>query len=184
MSARLLRGVTMAVAAWLVAGCGGVGSDPVAGQEFAGMDADYIVIDLRQVLSTEGVRRGVVLGDTAYVYEDSGKQELIKVDVTLYHEHGEQSGSLTAERGEVDSNTDAMIARGNVVRITEDGRRVETEELHYDPQLDRVWSDVATTLHQRDGVIHGTGFTSDANLQTIRVTQPTGRVEGLERDTP
>lgn len=168
--------------ALLVAGCGGE-ADPLVGGPFEGVDYDHAITNLRELVSTAGIRRATVLGDTAYVYEDSGLTEIVGVRVTMYDERGAQTGSLTADRGELGRNREVMMASGNVVVITEDGRRIETEELHYYPQEDRVWSDVATTLHQENSTIHGSGFTSDANFQTIRVREPTGRAEGLEPGT-
>lgn len=176
---RLFGAVAMMLALVLAA-CGGESSDPLASGDLAGMDADYLAINVEEIISTSGIRRAVLLGDTAYVYEDSGLTEIINVRVTLSGERGESTGSLTSDFGQRDVNTEAMMARGNVVLITEDGRRVETEELHYDPEADRVWSDVATTLYDGDATIHGTGFTSDANLQRIHVQNPTGRAEGIE----
>lgn len=169
--------------ALLAVGCGGEDVEPLVGGPFEGVDFDHAITNVRELVSTAGIRRATVLGDTAYVYEESGSTEIVGVRVTMYDERGAQTGSLTADRGELGENREVMMASGNVVVITEDGRRIETEELHYHPQEDRVWSDVATTLHQENSTVHGTGFTSDANFQRLRVREPTGRVEGLEPAT-
>lgn len=164
-------------------GCGGEEADSLAGSPFEGVDFDHAITNVREVVSTAGIRRGIVRGDTAYLYEDSGTTEVVGVHVTMFDERGAETGSLTAEHGELGANRETMMASGNVVVITADGRRIETEEIHYHPQEDRVWSDVATTLHQGNSTIDGTGFTADAGFQRVRVHDPTGRVEGLEPES-
>lgn len=177
-----VRSLTVLAAALLLLGataCGS-GTSPVAGEEFRDMGADHVLTNVRINVTAEGIRRAVVLGDTAYVYEDSALYRLAGVHVTLYDEQGIETADLTAERGQVNTRTEAMVAVGDVVLVSRvGGQRIETEQLHFDPGQDRIWSDVETTLYEDGTAIVGDGFTSDANLQTIRVQQPRGRVEGL-----
>ena len=52
----------------------------------------------------------------------------------------------------MNERTEEMVARGDVVLIVHsDGRRIESPELHYDPNRDRIWSD-STTVQTLDVV--------------------------------
>jgi LPS export ABC transporter protein LptC len=62
-----------------------------------------------------------------------------------------------------------MEARGNVVVVTKDGRRLLTEQLRYDPSRNEVSSDVAFTLTEPQRSVEGVGFIADPNLNNIRI---------------
>jgi hypothetical protein len=64
-----------------------------------------------------------------------------------------------------------MVARGDVVlRVLTDGSRLESAEIHYDPENDRIWSDSATVRTLADGTVtSGTAFESDIEFTNVRV---------------
>lgn len=163
-------------------GCGG-SQGPVAGDEFRDMTADNIIFDMRYYVTAEGIRQALLLSDTAYVYEDDGRIELRGVHLTVYGEAGEEAGVLTSEEGELNTLTDAMVARGSVVLVShEDGSRTETDELHYRPEENRVWSDTPTTRYVDGSVLRGEGFTADAQLRNLQLRQPRGDAPGVQID--
>lgn len=158
--------------------CGG-GEDPVAERGFRDLPADHVAFDLDTDIKDMGSLRARIHADTAYIWEDSARTLMFPVEVTLFNENGARTGHLTANEGELDSNTNKMIARGNVILITEEEpRRLLTEELHYDPRRSRIWSDVATVMHQGDTRVEGTGFRASEDMSDIEVFGGTG--ENLE----
>jgi hypothetical protein len=62
-----------------------------------------------------------------------------------------------------------MEARGNVVVVTEDGRRLTTEQLRYDQIRNEISSDSAFVLTEPGRRLEGVGFTSDPNMNNVRV---------------
>lgn len=169
-----------AVAVVVLAACGG-GADPVGGEAQPDMDADRVVFGLEHVVTVDGVKRAVLYADTAFMYDDSARVELRVVRLELSQPEGTDAATLTSRRGRLNRDTQRMFASGDVVLVTVEGdRRIETEELHYDPRADSVWSDVPTMLHQDETTIRGDGFTSDGRLHNLKVRNPTGRFEGLE----
>ncbi len=82
--------------------------------------------------------------------------------------------------GQLDQRSNAMIARGNVVLVATGGgaQRVETQELHYDPNAHRIWSDVSSTIFQGGTrtVAEG-GFSADDQLQNISTKGVHGTVQ-------
>lgn len=177
-SSSLRRRVLPVLVAWLVpllvAACGGEG-DPVSGRDFSDLPADQVMIGLDTDIKDMGVLRARLHADTAHQWEDSARTLMFPVDLKLYGENGGETGHLTAREGELESRTNRMVARGNVVLVTSDGRRIETEELHYDPQSHRIWSDVRTVLIEGDQRIEGTGFRSDDQMQNLEVFGSTGQ---------
>ena len=122
-----------------------------------------------------GALRARLHADTAYIWEDSAKTLMFPVDLKLYDKNGAQTAHLTADQGELDSQTNNMFATGNVVLVTVDGnRRVLTEELHYDPQRERIWSDVHTVMFEGESRLEGSGFQANADMTDVQVFESTG----------
>jgi LPS export ABC transporter protein LptC len=143
---------------------------PTAGPGFKMLAADQVIVGFQQYVTERGLNKAIMRGDTAYIYEDSSLAKVQKVDLVLYDEAGKVSARLTSKAGRLNTFTQAMTATGNVILITEkDGRRIETEELHYDPTTHRVWSTVRTTQRHQGGVLTGTGFEADDKFQNVRV---------------
>lgn len=166
-----------ALCAAAVVACGG--DDPVAERGFRDLPADHVAWDLDTDIKDLGSLRARIHADTAYVWEDSARMVMFPVEVTLYDEHGTRTGHLTAREGELNTRTNKMVARGSVVLITEEeGRRLLTEELHYDPSIRRIWSDVHTVMYQGETRIEGTGFRANEGMTDIEVFGSTG--ENLE----
>jgi LPS export ABC transporter protein LptC len=149
------------------------------GEDFRDVPASLVMIGMRSFVTNNGIRTAQLVGDTGFVYEDSSKIHVKKVNLKFFNEQGVESGSLTSRTGDFNTNTQAMIARGTVVLVTTTGnRRIETEELHYDPQSHRLWSEKPTVLIEPGSRVTGTGFTADDKFQNVRITNPRGRVGG------
>lgn len=161
------------------AACGSGGVEPSAVSDSLDMRADNVIYNLQQWLTKDGVRNALLKADTAYVYNDSAIVKLKVVHVTMYTDQGVLKGTLSSDRGVVDQRTQAMTATGHVVLInSQDSVRVETEVLHYDPNGNRIWSDMPTTFTQNKDVVHGTGFTSDAAFKNVHIDNPRGTAPG------
>jgi LPS export ABC transporter protein LptC len=165
-------------AALALTACTGVQGPSAEG--YVALPADQVTIGLVQVIETNGVRSAVLRADTAYMFNDSAKAHLRGVYLVLYDEEGTESTTLRSLTGELDTNTEAMVARGSVVLIAEAGaRRIETEEFHFDPARDRIWSPVSFVMNRNGSITRGRSFESDAKFVNFRVREPVGTVEGL-----
>jgi LPS export ABC transporter protein LptC len=157
----------------LAAACSNDGDITPAGTaDYEGIEADQIVVGMEQFVTESGRLKAVLRGDTAFIFEDSAKAHVKKVDMRLFDEAGKESAHLTSKAGDFNNSTQAMVARGTVVLITRgaDPRTIETEELHYDPNTKRLWSTKPTTMRSRDGIVRGTGFESDDRFENYRIT--------------
>lgn len=173
--ALLLVSVTIPL---ILSACGGPEDTPVASSDVMGMDADLVTVGMVSFLTTAGVREGRVEADTAYAYYDSATVRLKGMRLVFFNEDGTERATVTADGGELEENTDRMVARGNVVLIVHaDGQKIETAELNYDPNHDRIWSDSATVRTMANGqVTRGTAFQSDLDFQNMRIENPRGAV--------
>ncbi len=129
---------------------------------------DQIVEDGRHILTADGVKKAVMQAEQLYFYNASGIVKGDTIQVSFYDPDGRFVSLLTALHGEMEENSQQMVARGHVhVRGTD--ATIDTEELHYDPARNLVWSDVPTTINQRGNIIRGKGVESDPALRDIRI---------------
>jgi LPS export ABC transporter protein LptC len=136
--------------------------------ELAAMDADFVVVGGEQYVSQDGTTEAHLVYDTAFQWNDSVSAALRRLELTVFHEDGTERARVTSDRGRLDQSTDRMIAQGNVVVVIPgEGRTIRTEELHYDPQGGRIWSDSAFVMELPNQVLRGASFTSDIEFRNF-----------------
>lgn len=169
------------LAVLIVVGC--AQQEAPTGGNFQEVPADMIMTDMTQYMTNGGVRKARLQGDTAYIHDDSGKVKVKGVNLVIYDETGAEKARLTSRTGDFNTATQAMVARGQAVLITVGGqrKRIETEELHYDPQSHRLWSTVRTVMLDGESRVTGSGFEADDKFTNVQIRGVTGRVGGLGR---
>jgi LPS export ABC transporter protein LptC len=177
-----LRVIIGGAAALFAAACSGSPQEPVPG-DFHELPADNVMANVVFRPTSDGVRSAVLRSDTVFVYDDSAEYKLVGVDLEMYDENGRMTATLTSQRGSFNTATELMVALGDVVLITlEEERRIETEELHYDPTNRRVWSDVPTVMYDENGPQRGTSFRADDQFRNVTIVGFKGRIPGLRLD--
>ena len=168
--------------ALLLSACGGAEQTPTNTADYQDLPAYQIVYGMEQYVTDAGKLKALMRGDTAFIFDDSMKAHVKNVNLTIYDENGRESAQLTAKEGEFSQTSNAMVARGKVVLVTRgaDPRTIETEELHYDPNGKRIWSDKATRMMSKGATVNGSGFTSDDSFNNVRITNARGRGTGLK----
>lgn len=153
-----------------IGACSEEGDTPMVAEDLVEIEADNVVYGMTQVLTREGVREAVLEADTAYFYQDSSAVHLRGVEMTLFQEDGRERAQVIADRGRLDSGSQGMVGRGNVVlTITGEERRIETDELHYSSAGDRIWSDTYTIMEEDGEVTCGSSFRSDLEFQNVYI---------------
>jgi LPS export ABC transporter protein LptC len=115
------------------------------------------------------VHRARLTADTAYFFEDNTRVELENVRTIFYNSVGAQDAVLTSRRGTYNTRLGNMVARQNVVVVTEDGRRLTTSELIYNQPRNEISSDSAFVMTEPNRRLEGVGFRSDPNMRNIRI---------------
>lgn len=151
--------------------------DPLAERQ-----VDQVLYGLEHVMTNKGVRKADLHADTAYFRDADTRVDMKGVRLEFFNEAtGAVSGTLTSREGEYETGTGAMRARGEAVLLLqgpEGERRIESEELNYDLQADRVWSDKPTVMREGGKTVRGTSFQSDTRFQDVTVHA--AKVSGVE----
>ena len=163
-----------------IAACG-QGSDPPIASDFMQGIEGPVVFGMVSYLTASGVREGRIEADTAYTYADTSRVDLRSMTVVFYDETGLERATVSGRTGEWNPETDQMIARGEVLLfIHKDSSNMRSQEIHYDPESDRIWSDSATVRTLADGsVTTGSSFESDIEFENIVVRDPRGGVQRI-----
>jgi len=157
------------VAVALASACDNRTAPPIVQAGSLADSADQIMYGAHFNLTDKGLSRAELLSDTAYFFEDNTRVELRKVEATFYTATGARDAYLTSKRGTYRSRVGSMVARGDVVVITEEGRRLVTPELKFDQAMNEISSDSAFVLTEPGRRLEGVGFRSDPNMQNVRI---------------
>lgn len=131
--------------------------------------ADQVMYGASFNLTDRGVIRAELQADTAYFFDDNTRIELDDVNTTFYTVSGMKDAVLTSDRGRYSTRLGNMTAYGNVIVNTEDGRRIETPELHYNEGANQFTSDSQFVMTEPGRRIAGVGFRSDPGLKNVQV---------------
>ena len=128
--------------------------------------AEQVMLGVRTLLFERGVRRGEMIADTAYTYDDQSRFDFRVVRANFNKDNGAPDGTLRADRGNYNLRTQIMEGFGNVVITSVDGRRLTTPHIRYDQAANLVTSDTTFELTGGDKVSRGIGFTATPNLSS------------------
>jgi LPS export ABC transporter protein LptC len=164
-------------------GCSTKKQPPVATHSPLADSADQVMYGARFNLTDKGLQRAQLQADTAYFFEDNTRIELEPVHTTFFTATGAKDAVLTSQRGTYNSRTTNMVARKNVVVVSEDGRRLTTQELIYNQQLNQISSDSAFVMTEPNRRLEGIGFRSDPNMKNIQILKgASGMARGVSTE--
>jgi LPS export ABC transporter protein LptC len=156
------------VAASSAAACTDTKSPPVVPTTPLADSADQIMYGARSVLTDRGVQRADLLADTAYFFDENTRIEMRRINTTFFQSNGAKNAVLTGREGTYNTRLGNMEARGNVVVVTEDGRRLTTQQLRYDQQKNEISSESSFVFTEPGRRLEGVGFTSDPDMTRMR----------------
>ena len=130
--------------------------------------ADQVIYGLHTVLTDQSVAKGLLLSDTAYTYDEGSRLVLRRVNVTFYTSQGLKDGVMTAQSGQYNSRLSRLEAKGDVVVIRDDGKRLSTPQLVYDQARDQFFTDTSFVLNEPERTFTGIGFESDPRMTNFR----------------
>lgn len=166
---RRLTGLVLGCAMVALVACQDQGATPPVAAKATPDTADQTLFGVRVVMSDRGVQRALLEADTAFTYEDNSRFELRTVRSTFYTETGVKDATLTSRQGTYNVRSGNMEARGNVVVISTDGRRLDTPQLRYDPGRNEITGDSTFVLTRPGDELSGIGFKTDPDLTRINV---------------
>lgn len=93
------------------------------------------------------------------------------VEVSFYDRTGRGVSRLTADRAEIDENSSDILVYGNVILVSHDSSRLETESLTWVRETDKIAGEGKVTLRRPDGIETGVGFEASSDLKRWTMNQ-------------
>jgi LPS export ABC transporter protein LptC len=131
--------------------------------------ADQIIYGMRTILTDRGVQRAELLADTGYVFDENTRTELRVVTTTFFSKSGARDGVLTSKRGTFNTRANVMEARGNVVIVGVDGKRLTTPHVRFEQFRNLIIGDSAFVFVDGERRVEGIGFESDPQMLSVKV---------------
>ncbi|MDB4874100.1 MAG: hypothetical protein JWM41_546 [Gemmatimonadetes bacterium] len=153
--------VLAACAGITAAACRETKAPPVAANPGVADSADQILFKTRYLLSTHGIQRGDLLADTAYLLNDATKLDLRKAHVTFTSETGAPEGTMEANRGVYNTQSQVLEGWGNVIVRLVDGRTLKSPHVTFNQMTHMIVSDTTYSITRTNDTQTGVGFTSN-----------------------
>jgi LPS export ABC transporter protein LptC len=96
--------------------------------------------------------------------------------VTFLDEQGDTSSTLTAKYGIYRERINQVVVSDSVVWRSEEGQKLETDELTWEDQEERIYTDRFVVITQPDYIIYGYGLDAKQDFSDARIRQVEGRV--------
>jgi LPS export ABC transporter protein LptC len=157
----------------------GIPTEPVA------TNADY---RLKQIHLQEQGRDGSrwqLDAEYSETFEEQNKttmmKVIVKVDQAAKGDKPSRSWTVTGDEGELNQESKDVVLRGNVVLVSSDGLRLETDRLNWDADEQRAWTQGPVVIYRSGAIVRGTGFESRVAEE---VTSIKGRVRATFQRAP
>jgi LPS export ABC transporter protein LptC len=172
---RAIQLVLAGVLVVAVAACKEQGTTPpVKGGQTMADSADQVMLGVRALLVDQGVQRGELFADTAYVFEDQTRFDLRRVRATFNTSTGVKDGVMSGDKGRYSTRDGTLEGFGNVVIVTNEGRRLTSPHIKYVQSANEVSSDTTFTLVEPGRTVSGIGFRADPQLTRITILRNLG----------
>ena len=164
----------VALAAAAAAGCRKSTQPPVVAEAALADSAEQVLWDIHQFLTENGVKRGDLYADTAFVFNDQTKFVLRNVRGEFTTETGAPNGTMKGDRGTYDLRAHTLEGYGHVLITSTDGKTLSSPHLKYVEATNLVSSDSAFVMRRNSEVQRGIGFNSDPNLKVFKCLRACG----------
>ena len=142
---------------------------PIAARNPLADSADQVMFGISTFITDKGLLKAQLQADTGYFFDGNSRIEMRNEKTTFFNNTGAQTAVLTSKEGTYVTARSTMEARRNVVVITTDGKRLTTEQLHYNQGTNEISSDSSFVMTEPTRELRGIGFISDPNLINIQV---------------
>lgn len=102
------------------------------------------------------------------------------VDIRFFDSVGQVNSVLIGDSSVSRENSGRFSVYGNVLVRTSDSSRLETDYLHWDPDMKKIRTDAFVKIYKAGDVVTGWGMEADHKLSRIKILR---QVSGSFRDT-
>ena len=126
-------------------------------------------------ITQEGKKFAEIWAGYISFYNLQGKTFLKdSIHADFFDRDGSHNSVLTADSGIVFNQTNNLVAYGKVVVVSDSGIVLETQELRWDNEKQKIISDVPVRFTTQDDTLVGDSFISDPDLSNYEIRNARG----------
>ncbi len=130
----------------------------------------------------EGVRRWNLIADSADYNVKKGTSAIQNVLMTFYNEKGDEAGTLTAQRGETESDSKMVSVYGDVVVTGVQGYTFYADQLDYSDASRVISTESPVRIVTERMELTGKGLHLNVDTQAYRLSSDVkGRLHGNDK---
>lgn len=126
---------------------------------------DQVMENTTITFTEQGVKSAVIFANHLAVYQEQDLKKARGVRVDFYDQLGNHTSVLVADSGLIQEKKQHLEAVGNVVVTTEEGIKLETQSLRWDPQKRKIVTDDFVEITKKKDVVTGYGLEADEELK-------------------
>ena len=93
------------------------------------------------------------------------------LEVHFYNDSSQLQSTLKADDASIDEETKIMLAKNNVILISVNDKKLETDELLWDENRNKIYTNKKVKITTGKEVIFGEGFTSTPDFKKYSITK-------------
>jgi len=140
---------------------------------------DNEIIDARMAIYDGSIKTADIQADYIEKYTKQDSTPAWGLEVQFFDRRGAKTSHMVADSGLVRESIKMMVANGNVVVVTEDGSRLETEQLFWHGKDEKITTDEFVTIYQKGDTLMGYGLETDPKLTRLKIKR---QVRGTLQD--
>ena len=179
-----MRRVVIALACAALFGCKN-DLDTVAAVDLPSNAPDRVTTSAEYFYSDSGIVRNRLRAGRVDDYLEEGRQRTVMsegIELLFFDPHGGPGSTLTARRGTVDNKKHRMQVDENVVFVNARGEKLETEQLIWSQDSDRVYTSKPVRITRQNDIIYGQGLDANQDFSRYTVRKITGNLF-IDQDT-
>ena len=96
------------------------------------------------------------------------------LEVYFYNDSSQLQSTLMADYASIDEEKKIMLAQNNVILISSDDKKLETDELIWDENKNKIYTDKKVKITTGKEVVYGEGFSSTPDFKQYSITKING----------
>lgn len=106
---------------------------------------------------------------------ENGNQEFPEgIDITFFDEEGEVTTTMRADRGSYNQKDNIYKGEGDVrVHNLEKEQKLSSEELYWDPNAKKIYTEKFVTIQEKETLFNGTGMEADESFNEYKLFKVT-----------
>ncbi|MFY0591575.1 LPS export ABC transporter periplasmic protein LptC [Roseivirga sp.] len=168
---KLVSYCLLTIALAFATSCGDDDSKLTEMEEYTGpsFESENVLIKLTEAT----VVKVIMKGKKQLQYQNGDIEFPEGLEVTFFDENGKKTSILTAQKGFKSANENLYRANGDVVvRNLEKEETLRTEELFWNPETKKIFTNKFVTVQTLTDIIPAEGLTAPQDFSTYEFTKP------------